>query len=189
MDNKRTYEAMFLLDSGNPDFNAVSEPIRTVLERRGAEILSIKPWDERKLAYEIRGRKRGLYILTYFKIDPSMIVELEHDFKLDERILRAMFLRRDKITDEKINAETPAMVAAQRNPEEHEEGEHAEDNAGDESASDESKAQSEPDQPQQTPAPDDQGQEPQPESDEKQDEPAKDDEKQDEPAKDNETQA
>jgi len=114
MDNKRTYEEMFLLDSGNPDFNAVSEPIRTVLERRGAEILSIKPWDERKLAYEIRGRKRGLYILTYFLIDPRMVVEVEHDFKLDERILRVIILRRDKISEAKIHAETPATSAPVR---------------------------------------------------------------------------
>ena len=30
------------------------------------KILVIKKWDERKLAYEINGQKRGTYIIAYF---------------------------------------------------------------------------------------------------------------------------
>lgn len=111
MSEKKTYEAMFLLDSGNPDFNAVSEPVRNILQRRGAEVLSIKPWDDRKLAYEIRGRKRGFYILAYVKLDPLMVVEVEHDCALEERILRSLILRKDVLTEETINAPTPLTGA------------------------------------------------------------------------------
>ncbi len=105
---KKTYEGMFLLDSGTPDFQAASEPVRNILTRYEAEILSMKPWDERKLAYEIRGRKRGLYVLAYFTADPLKLREIEHDCELDERVLRNLILRKDKITQEVINAETPA---------------------------------------------------------------------------------
>lgn len=106
----KTYEGMFLVDSGNPDFNAASEPVKGILTRYGAEILSIKPWDDRKLMYEIKGRKRGLYILTYFKLDASKLVEVEHDCQLNERILRMLVLRRDTITEQEINADTPAIT-------------------------------------------------------------------------------
>ncbi len=115
--NVKTYEGMFLLEAGNVDFQAASEPVRAILTRYGAEILSIKPWDERKLAYEIRGRKRGLYVLTYFKADPLKIVEIEHDCELDERLIRQLILRRDKLKPEEINAETPATAAAKPAPE------------------------------------------------------------------------
>jgi len=113
-DNKKTYEAMFLLDSGNPDFHAASEPARTALERNEAEVVAIKPWDDRRLAYEVRGRKRGLYVLTYFKVLPEKIAEIERDCRLDERILRVMLLRHDRLTDEMIHAETPATSGARR---------------------------------------------------------------------------
>jgi small subunit ribosomal protein S6 len=113
----RTYEGMFLLEGGNPDFETVSEPIRKILARSEAEILSIRPWDERRLAYEIRGHKRGLYILTYFKADPSRITEIEHDCKLNEKILRAIILHRERLTDAEIREETPATKAAQRSTE------------------------------------------------------------------------
>jgi len=115
-EKKRTYEGMFLLDSGNTDFNAASEPIRNVLARYEAETLSIKPWDDRKLIYEILGRKRGLYVLTYFKADPTKVREIEHDCQLDERILRALFLRREDLTAEQINAATPATGAPPKEP-------------------------------------------------------------------------
>ena len=105
---KKTYEGMFLLDAGNPDFQAASEPVRNILSRYEAEILSFKPWDDRKLAYEIRGRKRGLYVLAYFSADPLKIREIEHDCELDERVIRQLILRKDRITPEQINAETPA---------------------------------------------------------------------------------
>jgi ribosomal protein S6 len=114
MDRKNTYEGMFLVDAGNPDFEAAGEPIRSILERREAEILALKPWDERKLAYRIAGRKRGLYALSYFKAAPAHIAEIEHDCQLDERILRVLILRREGLTEEEIEAETPAMASARR---------------------------------------------------------------------------
>jgi len=109
MTDKKTYEGMFLVDAGNPDFDASSQPVRTVLSRSEAELLAIKPWDERRLAYEIKGRKRGLYVLTYFKLDPAKVAELERDAELNEGVLRMLLLRRDHVTDEQINAQTPAM--------------------------------------------------------------------------------
>jgi len=110
----KTYEGMFLLDVGVADFEAAAEPVRDVLGRGDAELLAIKPWDERRLAYEIKGRRRGLYILTYFKADPARIVEIEHECLLNERILRALILRRDKLTEETINAATPATSDSRR---------------------------------------------------------------------------
>lgn len=102
-----TYEGMFLVDSSS-DFEAASEPVKSILTRYGAELLAFKPWDDRKLAYEIRGRKRGLYVLSYFKADPQKIVEIEHDCELDERVLRQLILRKDRLTQEQIDAVTPA---------------------------------------------------------------------------------
>ena len=113
-DQKAKYEGMFLLEAGNPDFQSASEPIRNVLDRNEATALSIKPWDERRLAYEIKGRRRGLYVLTYFEADPLKITEIENDCSLDERIMRVLVLRRDDLTEEQINADTPATGSARR---------------------------------------------------------------------------
>jgi len=108
---KNCYEGMFLLDAGQPNTEAALEPVRTVLERSEAEILSIKPWDERRLAYEIQGRKRGLYVLSYFKLDADKVTELEHDCLLNENIIRMLVLRRETVTEAELEAPTPAETA------------------------------------------------------------------------------
>ena len=114
MTAKRNYEGLFLLDAGNPDFEVASQPVRTVLGRYQAEILSIKPWDERRLAYEIQGRRRGLYILAYFAADPASMTEIERDCELSEQILRSIILHKEVLTQEQINAETPVTSGASR---------------------------------------------------------------------------
>jgi small subunit ribosomal protein S6 len=114
-DKANLYEAMFLLDSG--DFEAAKAPAEGILTRYGAQILAMKPWDDRRLAYEVAGRKRGLYVLTYFKADPARIAEIEHDCQLDERILRSLIIRHESLSDETINALTPATGGGQRAPE------------------------------------------------------------------------
>jgi len=107
----KTYEAMFLLEAGQSDFEAACEPIQAVLRRSGGELISSNLWDERRLAYEIKGQKRGMYVLTYFKLDPAKVVEMEHDCQLNEGILRVLIIRKDNIKDEELNAPTPAMIA------------------------------------------------------------------------------
>jgi small subunit ribosomal protein S6 len=112
----KTYEAMFLVDAGNPDFEAAAAPVRDVLARGKAEILALKPWDERKLCYDIKGRSRGLYILAYFKADPLQVTPMQHEVELNEQIMRALFLHPAVIKPEEIAAETPLTAAKLRRP-------------------------------------------------------------------------
>lgn len=113
-EEKKTYEAMFLVTGASSDFQAASQPIRTVLDRNEAELLSLKPWDDRRLAYEIGDHRRGLYALAYFKADPERIKEIEHDCQLAEDILRLLVLSKDKLTEEELAAETPASASERR---------------------------------------------------------------------------
>ena len=103
-----TYEAMFLVDAGQASLDAAKEPVERVLARGEAEVLSLKVWDERKLAYEIKGRRRGLYMISYFKMDTANVIKLERDCQLSEDILRVLVIRKDALTDEVIAAPTPA---------------------------------------------------------------------------------
>ncbi len=90
---KRLYEAMFLVDSAaQADWDSTSLAAKNILEKAGAEIVSMKRWDERKLTYEIAGRDRGTYILCYFHADGQKIRQIERDAQLSEKILRVLIL-------------------------------------------------------------------------------------------------
>jgi small subunit ribosomal protein S6 len=91
------YECMFLLDTNKVagDVPAATQQIHSLLERNHAEVLASRPWDERRLAYPIKGHKKGLYFLTYFKADGKGLANLEHDVQLSDLILRHLVLRID----------------------------------------------------------------------------------------------
>jgi len=91
------YECMFLLDTNKVagDVTPAAQQIRTILERNQAEILASRPWDERRLAYPIKGHKKGLYYLTYFRMDGKNLLNVERDMALNETVLRSMVLRID----------------------------------------------------------------------------------------------
>ena len=90
---KRLYEAMFLVDSvTQADWDKINAIIKKILEKAGAEIVSMEKWDERRLAYEIGGKNRGTYILCYFHADGQKIRQIERDAQLSESIMRVLIL-------------------------------------------------------------------------------------------------
>jgi len=117
------YEAMFLFDpTFGSSFESCETEIRRILGRAEAEIVFCRRWDERRLAYKLKGRKRGVYVLVYFKVDPTKIAGLERDAQLSEQVLRVLVLRADDITLDMMEK----AVAAR--------GEHAEGAEGEKAA-------------------------------------------------------
>jgi len=100
----RNYEAMFILENNaaTADFDATSGAVDAILQKHGAESVQKEKWDERKLAYEIKGQRRGTYYLTYFTADPTAIAPINEDVLLTEAILRHMVLALDKPIAEHI---------------------------------------------------------------------------------------
>lgn len=97
------YEGMFLFpQSASADFQGMIDHINEILNRAEAEVIAMKKWDERRLAYDIKGNKRGLYILTYFKADRQRISSIERDCNLSELLLRSLVIRADHVPAEEI---------------------------------------------------------------------------------------
>lgn len=89
---KRLYEGMFLVDSGiaTVDWQKVLDEIQRVLDRAGAEVISLKKWDDRRMAYEINRKSRGTYTLVYFNCDTSKLSGIERDVQLSELLTRVL---------------------------------------------------------------------------------------------------
>jgi small subunit ribosomal protein S6 len=94
---KRLYEGLFLINqnAASADFTACMQHVRQILDRAEAEVVVIRKWDERKLAYEIEGQSRGAFLLAFFNVDPSRLMGIERDCNLSETVLRVLVLRAD----------------------------------------------------------------------------------------------
>ncbi len=88
---------MFIFDPNRfaRDAAALGAAANELIENRGGEVLASRLWEERKLAYPIEGHKRGVYWLTYFKLQGEEITPLQRDFALNDSILRQLILKVD----------------------------------------------------------------------------------------------
>ncbi len=101
----RTYEGMFLFpQSATANLQAAADHIKGILDRCGATIISFRKWDDRRLAYEIKGNKRGVYFLAYFAAPTSALAEIERRCNLSEELLRTMVTSAEHIPTEIIEA-------------------------------------------------------------------------------------
>ena len=91
------YEGMFLVDPTmhTADTEAVENTVKALLEKHGAKISQFERWDERKLAYEINGHKRGIYLLSYFEMPGENVDAMRRETRIIESIVRQMIVRLD----------------------------------------------------------------------------------------------
>lgn len=97
------YEAMFLLgQAAATDLAGSVGHIKEVLAKNGAEIVALKKWADRPLAYPIKKQKRGMYILCYFASPTSKLGDIERAFNLSEVVLRTLLVKADHLTVEEM---------------------------------------------------------------------------------------
>jgi len=105
------YEAMIVFDpTFGANFDGCESEVRRLVERAEGEVVFLHRWDERRLAYKIKGRKRGVYVLFYFNAEPNRIARLERDAQLSEHVLRTLVIRADGVTREMMEKATIART-------------------------------------------------------------------------------
>lgn len=93
------YESMFLLDNAvvRESWDKAKAVVADGLAKHGAKVRTLRRWDERKLAYPMRGKNRGTYALCYFEMGNEHINAMRREFDLNERVLRYLILRADEV--------------------------------------------------------------------------------------------
>lgn len=108
----RMYEGLFLIDNAHAttEWDNVVKHIHDILQKNGAEILKTEKWGEKKLAYKVKGHKRGTYLLIHFNAKNSAIATVRRDFHLSDYIVRFLIVKDDKIEDlSQIGVVVPAV--------------------------------------------------------------------------------
>jgi small subunit ribosomal protein S6 len=89
------YEGMFILDANRygRDPETVSGQIPAMIEKLGGEMLVSRLWEDRRLAFPIKGQRKGTYWLTYFRLDSDRLGDLRRQCQITDDILRMLFLK------------------------------------------------------------------------------------------------
>jgi small subunit ribosomal protein S6 len=99
LERVRTYECMCLLDNREvrKGWDPLKGAVTGMFTKHGAEMLSSKRWDERRLLYSIRGQQRGTYLLSYFKANTQQIAGIRRDLQFSDVVLRSLVLACEEV--------------------------------------------------------------------------------------------
>jgi len=91
------YELLFIL---RPDLEeeattaAIDKYVNLIQQNQGA-VDQVSRWGKKRLAYEIRDFKEGIYTLVQFQGVSATIKELDRLMRLADEVLRHMVVRKD----------------------------------------------------------------------------------------------
>jgi small subunit ribosomal protein S6 len=132
----RKYETIFVVDSllKSEEIESIVSKYERFISANGGKIEDIEHWGKKRLAYEIKKRQYGYYVLIRFEGPPTMIKPLEREYRLNESLLRFKTLAMEKAsieaaeraaedvakTEEKVEApakeEAPTEPVAEETP-------------------------------------------------------------------------
>ena len=106
------YEAVYIVDPdlGDERISAITAKYRQIVESGGGAIEKIDVWERRRLAYEIKGRTEGIYVVMQFQAKPPVEAELRRIFQISEDQIRFLMIRRDD--DALLPVSPPAPAAS-----------------------------------------------------------------------------
>ncbi len=139
------YETIFIVKTDIGD-EALAERVAWVtdiLTSNGAEVINVEQWGKKRLAYQVKKQKHGIYVLMHYEGDPKVVPELERNFKLSEDILKHLTVKLEGAQVEKARAAAVAAV--------EEEARRAEERSAKEAAEAEAEPEAEPEQAQEAP--------------------------------------
>ncbi len=122
----RYYELMTIVapDVSEEELTGVLNQVVSYVTNAGGTLIDMtreSPWGRRRLAYPIRhgGRdvRDGFYTLYHFRIDPSRVIEVERDLKLNERVIRYLLVTYTPKATEGVAEAAPAAEAVAPSPE------------------------------------------------------------------------
>jgi len=97
MEQVRKYEMMVLGDPNIDEakMNIVFDKLADLGSKSGATIVNRNLWGKKRLAYEIKDLKEGVYYILDLESVPSAISKLESYLKIQTPILRFLTIRKD----------------------------------------------------------------------------------------------
>lgn len=95
MSRIKHYETMFILKPTltEEETKAQIDLVKATIEKNGGEIVTCDDMGTRQLAYEIEKNKRGYYFVIYFKGATEGILEIERNYRINENIMRFIFIK------------------------------------------------------------------------------------------------
>jgi len=111
--NLKRYESIFVLDN-NVDKDTIVESIVEKIKAIGAEVVKIDRWGKKRFAYEIQKRQYGDFTAVEFDAVPTLIADIEREYRLNEDVLRHLtyVVSKQQMKQRALNEKAATAAAA-----------------------------------------------------------------------------
>ena len=91
----RTYELVFIAQPTLEEegLQSLVDRVKGFVTDTGGNVVDVDHMGRRQLAYAIRNRWEGYYVLIHADLEPAAVAEVEHELNLTEDILRYLLIR------------------------------------------------------------------------------------------------
>lgn len=91
----RKYEVMYIIrpDVEQEVIDATAEKFNGIITQGGGEITKHEVLGKKRLAYEIKKFRDGIYVLTQFTADGSVVSELDRVLKITDEVIRHLIVK------------------------------------------------------------------------------------------------
>lgn len=95
----RKYETIIIIDSllKAEEIENIVTKYERFISANGGTIEAVEHWGKKRMAYEIKKRQYGYYVLIRFDAHSQMIRQLEREYRLNESLLRFKVFVLDKL--------------------------------------------------------------------------------------------
>ena len=97
----RRYETIVIMDPdlSDDERSPVFQRLEDLISKEKGLLVEIDNWGTKKLAYEIRKKKRGFYSRIDYCGTGTLVDEIERFFRIDDRVIKYMTVVLDKFAD------------------------------------------------------------------------------------------
>ncbi|HHW05938.1 MAG TPA: 30S ribosomal protein S6 [Clostridia bacterium] len=91
----RNYEALYIVrpELSEEEQQAVAKKFADIVAQNGGEVTKLDIWGKRRLAYEVKKLREGIYILMQFKAEARVAQEVERVMKITDEVIRQLVVR------------------------------------------------------------------------------------------------
>ncbi len=107
----RIYESVIIINATLEDAQVETEieKIKDFILKNGGELRALEKWGRRRLAYAIKKKNNGFYVLYEFKAPGDIVAKLERQYLLNENVIRFMTIELNKkaLKAKEVGQKTP----------------------------------------------------------------------------------
>ena len=91
------YESVIIINPSADEDKAKSliDKFSDLINKQG-KVTKVDNMGKRKLAYEVKKNKEGIYVVFYFEAEPTLIAELERNYRITDEVIKFIVVKDER---------------------------------------------------------------------------------------------